>query len=365
MRRLRRHDDRGAVAVLVAVLLSGGVLLGMGALVIDVGLLAGEQEQLQTGADAASWAVAQNCVADPAQCTPAAQGATARTAATDNAQDAAADATVCVDTPCTPPCRGPVTASAKYVEVRTGTRNADGSTLLPPVLARAAGGTDHDGTRVTACSRVGWGPYPAAQPTEVFALGISVCTWASMTGSSGYLRVEAVQDQPGVERVRALPVPVTGDDRSVPPSNTLVSGTACPATEGWTWLGTPDTTLCRITVTAGDTVAGNAGGLGPACAAKLLSAYQSRSAVLVPVFDSVTGGLPPRYRVAGYAAFAVTGFGTLGGLLTPATSWLGTDTGLCLLCISGYFTRAIRPVARPDLVAPSADLGTYVIGRTG
>jgi Flp pilus assembly protein TadG len=36
LRRLRR-DDQGAVAVLVAVLVAGGVLLGIGALVIDVG----------------------------------------------------------------------------------------------------------------------------------------------------------------------------------------------------------------------------------------------------------------------------------------------------------------------------------------
>jgi Flp pilus assembly protein TadG len=363
MRRLNRTDDSGAVAVLIAVLLSGGVLLGMGALVIDVGLLAREQEQLQSGADAASWTVAQNCITLPAQCTSAAQTAAARTVAGRNAEDSAADATVCVAAACTPPCQG--TSSGTYVEVRTGTRNADGSTLLPPVLAQALSGTDYDGTRVTACARVSWGPYPRAAATPVFALGLSACTWAAMTGSRGYLRAEAVLDQPGVERVRGLPAPVTGDDQAVPPNNTLVNGTACPATQGWTWLGAPDATLCQITVKPGDVVAGTAGGLGPACAAKLRSAYDRRSALLVPIFDSVTGGLGPRYRIAGFAAFAVTGFGTLGGLLTLTTSWLGTNTGACLLCISGYFTRTIRPVSQPDLITPSADYGTYVIGRTG
>lgn len=363
MRRLRRDDDRGAVAVLVAVLLSGGVLLGMGALVIDVGLLAREQEQLQSGADAASWTVAQNCVTVPARCTGAGQADAARAAAGSNAADAFADATVCVDAGCTPPCRGRTTGS--YVEVRTGTRNADGSTLLPPVLAQAASGTDYDGTRVTACSRVNWGPYPRAGAAAVFALGLSACTWASMTGNHGYLRADAVLDQPGVERLRGLSDPATGDDESVPPNNTLLSGTACPGTQGWTWIGAPDTTRCQITVTPGDVVAATAGGLGPACAAKLRSAYQSRSALLVPIFDSVAGGLAAQYRVAGFAAFAVTGFGTLGGLLNLTASRLGTNTGLCLLCISGYFTRTIRPVSQPNLAAPSADYGTYVIGRTG
>ncbi len=35
----RRGGDRGAIGVLIAVLIGGGVLLGMGALAVDVGQL--------------------------------------------------------------------------------------------------------------------------------------------------------------------------------------------------------------------------------------------------------------------------------------------------------------------------------------
>ena len=51
------HDDRGVVGVLVGLLL-GTVLLGVGALVIDVGQLYQERAQLQSGAGAAALAVA-------------------------------------------------------------------------------------------------------------------------------------------------------------------------------------------------------------------------------------------------------------------------------------------------------------------
>ena len=47
--------------MLVAVLLGGGVLLGLGAMVIDVGQLYQERAELQNGADAAALAVAKSC----------------------------------------------------------------------------------------------------------------------------------------------------------------------------------------------------------------------------------------------------------------------------------------------------------------
>jgi Flp pilus assembly protein TadB len=66
-------DDTGAVAILVAVLLTGGVLLGTAALVIDVGNLYAKRDQLQNAADAAAWAVAQSCISTPVSCTNADQ----------------------------------------------------------------------------------------------------------------------------------------------------------------------------------------------------------------------------------------------------------------------------------------------------
>ena len=54
-----RDDERGASAVLVAILLVP--LLGFAAIALDVGALYVERGQLQNGADAAALAIAQDC----------------------------------------------------------------------------------------------------------------------------------------------------------------------------------------------------------------------------------------------------------------------------------------------------------------
>jgi Flp pilus assembly protein TadG len=62
IRRRLRHlgaDDRGAVTVIVAIMMV--VLLGMAALVVDVGSVEVRRAQLQDAADAAATAIAQNC----------------------------------------------------------------------------------------------------------------------------------------------------------------------------------------------------------------------------------------------------------------------------------------------------------------
>src|SRR5262249_58805836 len=59
--RLLGKDDRGAIGIMVAVLLGGGVLLGMAALVVDVGQIYQNRAELQNGADAGALAVARQC----------------------------------------------------------------------------------------------------------------------------------------------------------------------------------------------------------------------------------------------------------------------------------------------------------------
>ncbi len=70
-RRIKRRvgrDERGAVAVLVALLIGCGVLTGMAALVVDVAQIYQERAELQNGADAAALGVAKSCalgICDP------------------------------------------------------------------------------------------------------------------------------------------------------------------------------------------------------------------------------------------------------------------------------------------------------------
>ena len=59
--RLLRREERGAIGVLVAIMLGCGVLTGMGALVDRCRPLYQERAELQNGADAAALGVAKTC----------------------------------------------------------------------------------------------------------------------------------------------------------------------------------------------------------------------------------------------------------------------------------------------------------------
>lgn len=64
MRRItQEREERGAVAVIVAILLV--VLLGFAAIAVDVGMLYAEKAQLRNGADASALGIAQACASTP------------------------------------------------------------------------------------------------------------------------------------------------------------------------------------------------------------------------------------------------------------------------------------------------------------
>jgi hypothetical protein len=336
------------VGILVAVVLGFGVLLGFGALVIDVGQLYAEREELQSGSDAAALAVAQACAVDPAACTAAAQAGVAADLADQNATDgtsavavlcggsgtglpgcpAAADnITACVSAP---------PASGSWAEVRTSTTMPDGSTLLPPTFARTLlGNEDYDGTRVGACARVAWGP-----PGSASSLGVtlSTCEWDEVTAGGTTL----------------WPTP----DVALPPASAegiiQLHGTSgaspCPAgPSGWDapggfgWLDDP-TATCTVTVSADGSFGGDTGASASnPCKDALEEIRDARAAVLIPVFDGVQGtGSGITYHLDGFSAFVLTGY-HLPGL--KAKSWL-SDKDLCKgdeKCLYGYFVSGLFP----------------------
>ncbi|MDT5038170.1 MAG: hypothetical protein QOE03_3355, partial [Micromonosporaceae bacterium] len=162
-RKLRGQRQRGVVAVLVAVVLGTGVLMGAAALVVDVGNMYAEHGQLQNGADAAALAVAGACASEG--CTDAAaQIRTAQKYADANARDGHTKVTMVCGSwdglaACPPPtgglsdCIGDPPAD-NYVEVRVRTELADGSTVLPPTFAAAmAGSSSYRGTSIATCAR--------------------------------------------------------------------------------------------------------------------------------------------------------------------------------------------------------------------
>ncbi len=160
-----RSDERGVVAVIVALLLGYGVLLGMGALVIDVGQIYQERGELQNGADAAALAVAKSCALG--SCTPSVASQLADGNASSLTGGTEGVTLVCgsgslggcpsatgslVSCPPAPP------AGTNFVDVYTDTQTAGGSTLLPPAFAKTLlGNSGYQGTtRTRLCTgRVG------------------------------------------------------------------------------------------------------------------------------------------------------------------------------------------------------------------
>ncbi len=367
VRRLWRHrgDDRGVVATLVVVLLGGGVLLGMGALVIDVGRLYVERAELQNGADAAALAVARGCATNATTCTPA----TAAAYAGANAKDgSAAVSLVCgydgtgrfagcpASTGDRTDCPAAPASGSKYVDVHTSTLTAGGSTLLPPTLARAiVGNEDYEGTTVRACARAGWG---APSSTTGVAFTISHCEWNAST-AAGTSFAAPPPYPPNTQPPAAL-------ERVVRLHGT---GTACGGgASGWDlpggfgWLS--DTTgRCGTMVDVANTYPADTGvSAGGSCKTALTNARAKRAVVFVPVFDGAGGtGHSGYYHLRGFGAFVVTGY-HLPGLSDP--SWLsatspckGTDK-----CIYGYFTQGLTSTSGST---GGPELGASIVQLSG
>jgi len=200
--RVRRHTERGAVTTIVAILLGFGVVMGMSALVIDVGNLYAEREQLQSGADAGAYAVARACVTNG--CDSAAGVATqvqlARRFAERNATDGQASVSeVCGRWGALPACDTPATNLTRclrdpdptetYVEVRVHTRMPDGSPLLPPTFAGGLAGDGFNGTKVGACARVSAVVEPAPAVGALWADSTTDVLGGALSIRSAYVNV--------------------------------------------------------------------------------------------------------------------------------------------------------------------------------
>lgn len=362
VRRLLGRDDRGAVGVLVGVLLGGGVLLGMGALVIDVGMLYTERAELQNGADAGALGVAKSCALGP--CAPGVAATYADANA--NRDGLSAVPVVCgvddegglggcpastgtmVDCPTAP-------ASGNYVDVHTATEEAGGTTLLPPVLARALlGNGGYPGSTVNACARAAWGA-PAAATTVAFT--ISFCEWLDATADGSDFPPPGPYPpypDPSFDQVLMLHTTVKDD----PGCASGPAGADGPGQFGWT----DDEGGCTTTVDGGSYGADTGVSAGGSCQDALEQARASGTPVLIPIYTTVSGtGTGGSYELEGFAAFVVTGYNLPGfkatDLLNPANNCNGSDK-----CINGFFTQALVPGGG---TTGGPDLGATIISLTG
>jgi hypothetical protein len=193
--RYRRRLERGGVMTIVAVLLAGGVLMGMAAISIDVGRLLAEKRQLQNSSDAASLSLADDCWASPGSC---AVTSNEQTLANGNSDDNTTTITsACSVNIAGSPINGCPTATGAladcaplpdafaamsglpYVEVRTRTRIPNGDNGLTNYLASALGITK---SSAAACARAAVGTIDSG--VGELPITISACEWSRQTGGN-------------------------------------------------------------------------------------------------------------------------------------------------------------------------------------
>ena len=349
MLRLLGRDERGAVGVLVAIFIGGGVLLGMGALAIDVGQLYQNRAELQNGADAAALAVADSCALSncapglAAQYAPAnASQLTGFNAGVDLVCGSGTGMTACpassgtmVDCPAAPP------AGTNYVDVHTSTRTGGGSTLLPPVFAKALlGNGSYQGSNVKACAQAEWGN-PSTANTIAFT--ISACSWYVYT-SDGNSFAQPPPYPPNT-------APTASQDHILfehgsqgstttgcPPYQP--SGQDAPGNFGWT----ADSGTCSTFISSGSYGGSTGASASGDCQTALQNAWANKTVVYLPVYSSISGtGAGVTYTLLGFAAFVITGYHITGSFkasdwLNPANNCTGSN-----FCIDGYFTHGLIP----------------------
>lgn len=313
MQRLR--NDRGAVAVVVAILMVP--LLGFAAISIDIAATHAERQQLQTGADAAALAIAQDCARDEFSCS-APQG-TAQYFASANSHSDAASAVPQI--------------SNQRVRV---SNDAKREHWFAPVLGI-------DSTDVHASATAGWGAVSGG--TAMLPLAFNRCVFEHALDASGGL--------PSDETVtlyyagESIPSACKNDDEDNQ-GNQFTPG-------GFGWLQT-DGDTCETKSEIGeestvDTGASPSNGCEPEDFLEL-----ENQIVLLPLFDEYGGqGAGGWYRVSGYAAFKITGI-----YFTGQYRW-GTSCSGSERCVEGEFVEYIDQSGHFDYSPAAPDHGASVV----
>jgi hypothetical protein len=353
MRRLQ--DERGAVSILVTFLIVGGVMIGLLAMVIDVGRLFNERRVLVNGSDAAVLAVARGCALDETQCDISALPP-ARDLANSNAgPDAVSDLEELCGSGDLGACRVildhpweclSANEFPNHVRVRTRTRESDGSALLPSVFARGFG---FDGHRMWSCSQAIWGTARGANVT--FPLALSACDYVS--NASATIQIfEPSNFNPGQGSTCAI---VDNDGNEIILSDMI---------NGFFYVQLDDERrdcLTPVAVSVGD-ILPRSDNIVQLCGSDHEEAFQSFIGVQtpLPVFDQLPsdqGIGTTTMRVASFVAFTLRGYRLGGGRTVgePPGGW-PPECRANNRCFFGDFGSAVTGDTGVDPNAPNLGL---------
>lgn len=271
-------SERGAVSVIVAMMLV--VLLGCGAMAVDVAMMYSERAQLRNGADAAALAVAQKCAKNASDLNCSDSSSLAGSLANSNANDGLSNIKSIA-----------LSKTNRTVTATVGAQEAGHTpNQVSLFLARALG---FNSTEVNAPSTVGWGS-PEKGPA-VFPITVSICQ---------------VRGQTGVMQLLQLHGKNQNADCNYGPSGAAVQG-------GFGGLKQdPGQCGALIDIKASAGTAGGSTGVDPPsnCEALLNGWAADMNAgkdviVLLPIFNAVTGtGSGAVYGLTTFAAFKVAGW---------------------------------------------------------
>jgi hypothetical protein len=326
-RRTSRQRDEGAVIAWVAIMLP--VLIGLGALTIDVGALLHEKRQLQNGADAAALAVAQDCAQDAC----GSPEATAQTYADLNAKDGEAYlAEVCGQANAgLSSCSAPNTDGALgWVKVTTGSGTSAGAENIDLILTPILNPLLQDkGVRATAVAA--WG-----NPRSASTLPFIICETKFTSALNGTLPSNPVI-------VYSKSTGRGGGNQNPDP------GSTCPEFPGggtlpgnFSWLDVVTTTTCEVELVAGEGVleaTSDQGNDNLLSKCGLTPGDVLGETFAVPLFETTNdaSGNNLIYYVSGFAGFEVTGFRLSGNGWDQTQGCVNPPTGGNLRFFCGRF----------------------------
>lgn len=333
----RANGERGAVAVMTALALV--VLLLFAALAIDVGLMYEERAQLQSSADAAALAVAQDCaVGDP--CQPATMLARAEEYAVANVRDTTVDVEQPVKT-------------GNTVKVAVHSLDSDGAGSLALNFGFVTGQDEAD---VSAAATASWrAPH---RGTAALPFIFSRCDFHLGTGLQ-VLQMHSGSNGNGNGK---------GNGKTKKSDGTDMEECDYKATSGHNLpggFGVIDSSSCQAVVEVGKKSYSEPGNSIPGDCKDKLSSLKGKT-VLLPIYNDLDdSGNNGWYRPDGWAAFTLHGWNfpsTSSGNTTPGALCTNPCTG-----VVGEFVRFVE-LDETEFELPEAgdptptDYGAVVVG---